>query len=89
MAAGNRQDAVVGAYGCDHQNLITHLLSNCSQEAPADAVKMMQILQHDCQRAIGTYKLLEYLQGNMSATVSTQLMLGTLPVHMLRECNYP
>lgn len=81
MAAGNRQDAIVGAYGCNHQNLITHLLSNCSQETPADAVKVMKVLQHDCQRAISTYKLLEYLQGNMSPTMSRQLLLGTLPVH--------
>ena len=47
MAAGNRQHAIVGAHGCDHQNLITHLLGYCGQEAPADAVKMVKILQHD------------------------------------------
>lgn len=72
MAASNRQDAIVGAYGCNHQNLITHLFSHCSQEAPADAVKVMKVLQHNRQRAISTYKLLEYLHGNMS-TIRTRL----------------
>ena len=63
VAAGNRQHAIIGADGCDHQNLITHFLGYCSQEAPADAVKVVKVLQHDSQRAISTNELLEYLQG--------------------------
>lgn len=78
MTAGNRQDAIVRAHGCDHQNLVAHLLGHCGQEAPADAVKVVKVLQHDGQWAVSDYKLLEYLQGNQCDT-GTELT-ATAPV---------
>ena len=62
MAAGNSQDTIIGAHGGDHQDLLAHVLHYRSEEVPADAVEVVQVLQHDGQWAICCHKLFQYLQ---------------------------
>ena len=61
MATGYRQHAVVRSHGSHHQHLVAHILHNSGQEVPADAVKVVQVLKHDGQRAVSSHKLFQHL----------------------------
>ena len=65
MAAGNGQDTIIWAHSGDHQHLLAHILHHSSEEVPADAVKVMQVLQHDGQGAICCHKLFQHLNSQL------------------------
>ncbi len=61
VSASRRQYSIIRPHGGHYQHLVAHIFHHCGQELPADAVKVMQVFQHDGQGAIGRHKLLQHL----------------------------